>query len=96
MIQTKTKIHRHELSVALAKVRLFRCYKTHLDSNLYQKKRSRKKEEHKNKEKPKKCNYKFNVVTIREKKNNLHWCHSQHKLHSHSPMKLWSPLNYIN
>ena len=29
MIQTETKIHRHELSVALAKATLFQCYKTH-------------------------------------------------------------------
>jgi len=29
----KLKIHSHELSVALAKVRLFRCFETHLDSN---------------------------------------------------------------
>ena len=36
--------------MALAKARLFRCYKTHLDSNWYQNKRSRKEEEHKNKE----------------------------------------------
>ena len=36
----------------------------------------------------KKGNYRFNFITIREKKNNLHWSHSQHKLHSHSPMKL--------
>ena len=47
MIQTETKIHRHELSVPLAKVRLFQCYKTHLHSNWYQKKRSRKEEESK-------------------------------------------------
>jgi len=33
-------------------------------------------------------NYRFNFVTIREKKKILHRCHSQHKLHSHSPMKL--------
>jgi len=32
MIQTETKIHRHKLSVTLAKARLFRCYKTHFDS----------------------------------------------------------------
>ena len=52
MIQTETKIHHHELSVALAKVRLFRYYKTHMDCTWYQKKRSRKEEEeHKNKEK---------------------------------------------
>ena len=52
MIQTETKIHRHELSVALAKARLFRCYKTHLDSNWYHNKKSRKEEEEdkKNKE----------------------------------------------
>jgi len=49
MLQTETKFHRHELLVALEKARLFRCYKTHLDSNWYQKKRSRKEEEeHKN------------------------------------------------
>ena len=48
----RLKIHRHELPVTLAKVRLFRCYKTHLDSNWYQKKKSRKEEEeHKKKEK---------------------------------------------
>ena len=89
MIQSETKIHRHELSVAFAKVRLFRCYKTHIDCAWYQKERSRKEEEeHKNKEEHKKYNYGFNVVTIREEKNNLHRCHSQHKLRSHSPMNL--------
>jgi len=31
MIQTETKIHCHELSVALVKARLFRYYKTHVD-----------------------------------------------------------------
>jgi len=37
--------------VALAKARLFRCYKTHVDCTWYQKERSRKEEEeHKNKE----------------------------------------------
>ena len=48
----RLKIHRHELSVALARAWLFRCYKTHLDSNWYQKKKSRKEEEEhkKNKE----------------------------------------------
>jgi len=50
MIQTETKIHRHELSVALAKARLFRRYKTHVDCTWYQKERSRKEEEQKNKE----------------------------------------------
>ena len=55
MIQSETKIHRHELSVALAKARLFRCYKTHVDCTWYQKKRSRKEEEeHKNKKEHKK------------------------------------------
>ena len=52
MIETETKIHRLELSVALAKARLFRCFKTHLDRNWYQKKKSREEEEeeeHKNK-----------------------------------------------
>jgi len=41
----KLNIHRHELSVALAKARLFRCFKTHLDSNWYQKKKIREEEE---------------------------------------------------
>ena len=55
MIQTEDKIHRHELSVALAKAKLYRCYKTHLDNNWYQNKESRKEEEkHKNKEEHKK------------------------------------------
>ena len=85
----RLKIHRHELSVALAKARLLRFYKTHLDSNWYQKKKSRKEEEeHKKQRRTYKCNYRFNLVTIREKKNNLHRCHSQYKFHSRSPMKL--------
>ena len=89
MIQIETQIHCHELSVALAKARLFLCYKTRLDSNWYQKKRSRKEEgEHKSKEELKKCNFRFNVVIIKEENNNLHRCHSQQKLHSHSPMEL--------
>ena len=51
MIQTETKIHRHGLSVALAKARFFRCHKTHVDCTWCQKKRSRKEEEeYKNKE----------------------------------------------
>ena len=50
MIHTETRTHRHELLVALAKARLFRCFKTHLDSNWYQKKKSiEEEEEHKNK-----------------------------------------------
>ena len=36
----------------------------------------------------KKINFRFNVVTIKEEKNNLQRYHSQHKLHFHSPMKL--------
>ena len=55
-MQTETKIYRHELSVALAKARLFRCFQTHLEDNLYQKKSKVEKkkkntkniEEHKN------------------------------------------------
>ena len=51
MIQTETKIYRHELTVVLAKAKLFRCNETHLDRNWYQKRRSRKEEEeYKNKE----------------------------------------------
>jgi len=87
----RLKIYRHELSVALTKASLFGCYKTHLDSNWYQKKKKNKKQR-----RTYKCNYWFNLVIIREKKNNLHRYHSQYKLHSHSPMKLWSLLNYIN
>ena len=52
-------------------------------------KRSQKEEEeHKYKEEHKKCNFRINVVTIKEEKNNLHQSHSQYKIHSHSPMKL--------
>ena len=73
MILTKTKINHHKLSVVLTKVRLFRCYKTHVDRTWYQKERSRKEEEeHKNKEEHKKYNFRFNIITIKEEKNNLH------------------------
>ena len=70
MIQTEAKIHRHERSVALARARLFRCYKTHLDSNWYQKKRVEKKK--KNTKYIKKGNYRFDFIIIREKKKILH------------------------
>ena len=48
----------------------------------------KKKKNTKTKKNIKKYNFRFNMVIIKEKKNNLHWCHFQHKLHSHSRMKL--------
>ena len=55
--------------------------------NWYQKKKSREEEEHENKVHTK-GNYRFDFITIREKKEILHRCHSQHKLRSCSPMKV--------
>ena len=84
----KLKIHRHELSVALAKGRHFSMLLDSLGEQLYQEKKSREEEEeHKNKVHTK-GNYRFDFITIREKKKILHRCHSQHKLRSRSPMKL--------
>ena len=47
-------------------------------------------------EEHKTCKFRLNEVTMKEEKNNLHWCHSQYMLHSHSLMKLFSSLSYIN
>jgi len=49
MLQTETRIHRHELSVALVKARPFQCNKTHLDCCWYQKRRCKKKKNTKTK-----------------------------------------------
>jgi len=86
MIQTETRIHRHELSVALAKARFFRCYKTHLDCNWYQKKlkgRRTRKQRRTKKFIP------FDYIESRWKKGGkLLRCHSQHKSLFHTYMNL--------
>ena len=43
-----------------------------------------------------KCNFDLIKITMKEEKTYLHRCYSQCKLHSHSSMKLFSSVNYIN
>ena len=84
----KLKIHRHELSVALAKAKLFQYFKTHLDSNWYQKKKSREEEEEHKKKVHTKGELQIQFYNNKRKEENLTPVSPQHKFHSHSPMKL--------
>ena len=84
----RLKIHRHDLSMALQRQGSFDAIRhTWIAIDTKRRKVERKKKDTKNKEELTNVN-RFNHVTIRKKKNNLHRCHSQYKLHSRSLMKL--------